>query len=268
VEARIEFYKSNIDRWLPDRNVSILVVAGEKVDREVFESLAFKNVIISNLAAQADSEIAPYAWSQQDLEGLTYKDGEFDYVVVHAGLHHCRSPHRGLLEMYRVARRGIIAFDPADNFTVRMMQRFRIAQVYELVAVESTSGASGGVNNSQIPNFIYRWTEREVRKTINSYAPAGMHRFRFAYGADRPTEEFTRKSVVKRTLVKLLRHAFKLYTLCVPRQGNLFGFMVEKPTLPRDLHAWLTFEGGAVKFIQAGKAECRPAHAQAPTGAR
>ena len=35
-----------------------------------------------------------------------FEDGAFDFVVVHQGLHHCHSPHRGLLEMYRVARRG------------------------------------------------------------------------------------------------------------------------------------------------------------------
>jgi ubiquinone/menaquinone biosynthesis C-methylase UbiE len=54
-------------------------------------------------------EFAPFSWSFQDAEQLSFEDEAFDYVFVHAGLHHCASPHRALLEMYRVARRGIMA---------------------------------------------------------------------------------------------------------------------------------------------------------------
>jgi ubiquinone/menaquinone biosynthesis C-methylase UbiE len=45
----------------------------------------------------------------QDAENLSYDDRAFDLVVVHAGLHPCYSPHRALLEMYRVARRCVVA---------------------------------------------------------------------------------------------------------------------------------------------------------------
>jgi hypothetical protein len=29
----------------------------------------------------------------------------------------------------------------------------------------------GGVKNTPIPNYVYLWTEREVTKTISSFAP-------------------------------------------------------------------------------------------------
>jgi hypothetical protein len=80
VEARLEFYKSNIDRWLPDRNVSILVVAGEKVDREVFESLGFKNVIISTSISQGCGKLTravmPRAGTDKPLDGISERDRE------------------------------------------------------------------------------------------------------------------------------------------------------------------------------------------------
>tara|TARA_B110000438_G_C15780364_1_gene636031 strand:+ start:826 stop:1002 length:177 start_codon:yes stop_codon:yes gene_type:complete len=46
---------------------------------------------------------------------------------------------------------------------------------YELRAVFDNECLHGGVNNSEIPNFVYRWTENEVEKTINTFMPIGMH---------------------------------------------------------------------------------------------
>ena len=53
---------------------------------------------ISNVDESGDV-YAPYAWSRQDAEALDLPDGSFDLAAVSAGLHHCASPHRALLEM-------------------------------------------------------------------------------------------------------------------------------------------------------------------------
>ncbi len=71
----------------------------------------------------------------QDVERLGFTDRAFDFVVVHQGLHHCHSPHRGLLEMYRVARRGVLAFEPRDTRLVRLGVRLGFGQEYEIAAV-------------------------------------------------------------------------------------------------------------------------------------
>ncbi len=110
--ARIEFYKNTISKWIENRNSSILVIGGGETDRSVFNLLGFANVTISNLDERViGDEFAPYQWSYQKAEQLSYGDREFDFVVVHAALHHCESPHRALLEMYRVAKIGAIAFE-------------------------------------------------------------------------------------------------------------------------------------------------------------
>jgi ubiquinone/menaquinone biosynthesis C-methylase UbiE len=46
---------------------------------------------------------------------MAFDDNSFDFAIVHNGLHHCYSPHRGLLELYRVSRQGILVFEPRDT---------------------------------------------------------------------------------------------------------------------------------------------------------
>lgn len=139
-----DFYSETLRRLLNDGwmglDSSVLVVCGAGYDRDVFHGLGFRRVTISNLdsrlASRIDrSEFAPYPWSLQDVESLGFEDGAFDFVVVHQGLHHCHSPHRGLLEMYRVARVGVLAFEPRDTRLVRLGVKLGFGQEYEIAAV-------------------------------------------------------------------------------------------------------------------------------------
>jgi SAM-dependent methyltransferase len=249
MKRRLAFYRDTVSRWIADRSASILVVAGAANDRDVFLGLGFTNVVISNLDAAATGDAtSPYRHSRQDVESLTYRDGEFDYVVVHAGLHHCHSPHRGLLEMYRVAGKAVVGFEPPDNLLVRMMQRAGLAQVYEYTAVSCQAGRAGGVNNSEIPNYIYRWRRRDIEQTILACAPHAAHRFRYAHASDAPTREFVAGSRFKTALVAAGMPLYRLLGACFPRQRNLFAFMIEKPVLTRDLHPWLRREDGEVRY--------------------
>ncbi len=249
MKRRWLFYRNTISKWIPDRGASILIVAGGSTDRDVFLELGFSNVVITNLDREGPNEsTAPYLRSQQNVEALGYRDGQFDYVVVHAGLHHCHSPHRGLLEMYRVAARGVIAFEPPDNVLVRIMQRAGLAQVHEYTAVRCQEGRHGGVNDSEVPNYIYRWTEHEIEKVISSCAPFAAHRFHYAYGSDEPTREFIGSNTVKSAFINLAKPAYRLLGLCFPTQQNLFAFMIDKPDLSRDLHPWLVRDGNEIRF--------------------
>ena len=60
---------------------------------------------------------------------------------------------------------------------MRVAQRLGVVDEYELTAVADNGFAAGGVRNSAVPNYVYRWTEREVEKTIASAAPQRRHRF-------------------------------------------------------------------------------------------
>jgi len=65
------------------------------------------------------------------------------------------------------------------------MIKLNLTQVYEYFGIY-LNGYTGGVNNTKTPNFIYRQTEREIEKTIKSYATNAKHNFKYSYGTRFP----------------------------------------------------------------------------------
>jgi SAM-dependent methyltransferase len=247
-----DFYTDTVRQLLKKGVISaemrILVLCGGRQDREVLERCGLRNVVISNLDTRLQgNEFAPFVWSFQDAEHLTFANGEFDFCIVHSGLHHCHSPHRALLEMYRVARVGILVFEPRDGMLVRLGVRLNLGQEYEVAAVFGNDMSFGGVRNTECPNYVYRWTPNEVRKTIRSFAPVGEHRFGFFYALRVP---WSRLALLRNKLylagVVALLPALKALSLVLPALCNNFGFVVLKPMLPDDLFPWLRLESGRV----------------------
>jgi len=235
-----------IEQGILDCQMRLLVVCGGSADREVLQSLRFTNVVISNLDVRLrGDEFAPFEWSFQDAEKITFGNEEFDFCIAHNGLHHCYSPHRALLEMYRVSRKGLLVFEPRDSLLTRIWIRLNFSQEYEVAAVVGNGYAFGGVRNTSLPNFVYRWTEREIEKTVCSNAPWGTHRFLYRYALRIPWGRLNmlkNKSFLRliQTLLPLVRFFFWLF----PRQANGFAFVVQKSRIPEDLHSWVRVEKG------------------------
>lgn len=253
-EGTQEFYAEVIGRLLRGgvltTDSELLVVCGGLTDRNVLRDYGFARVVISNVdqGAQA-AELAPYEWRYQDAERLSFPDESFDFCVVHSGLHHCYSPHRALLEMYRVARRGLLLFEPYDNVTTRLGVRFKVGQEYEHAAVYYNGYAHGGAGNGPVPNFIYRWTEQEIRKVIHSYAPHARHKIEFMYRMRIPWGQVrARRSRALRLAVRASVPALKALEWCLPKQSNNFAALVHKPQLPAALHPWLRLEAGSIRL--------------------
>lgn len=243
-DDREDFYRRVVDYYLKDRNASVLICGGGSLDKATFAALGFKNVTISNLDVRMKgNEYDPFKWKYENVESLTFEPNSFDYVVIHAAIHHASSPHRALTEMYRVASKGVLAFEARDSWTMRFLERTGVSQVYEHAAVYYNDCEYGGVNNTEIPNYVYRWTERELEKTIQSYAPHSRQRFRYKYGTSFPcTPELERGGRVKWMLLMLVRPFFWLFTRLFPKQQNQFAFFIEKPAVPASLFPWLTFD--------------------------
>src|SRR6266705_3058727 len=194
--------KDLLARGIVKPDMSVLVVCGGEIDKRIFQQLGFTAVTISNLDTRmTGQEFAPYNWSCQDAEALAFPDNSFDVVVVCAGLHHCYSPHRALLEIYRVARRCAMALEARDGFLSRIAVRLGVVDEYELTAVIGNNYAFGGVKNSSVPNYIYRWTEREVVKTIASYAPQAPPRALWFHEFAPPIENLKGRRSMKGLLV-------------------------------------------------------------------
>ena len=216
---RLGFYERVLGELLAEglveRDSRVLVVAGGEVDRRAFAAHGFTDVTLTNLSEDGDEE--------QDAESLTYEDDAFDFAVISAGLHHCASPHRAVLELYRVARRGFLALEARDSSLMRLAQRIGVVDEYELTAVADNGFASGGVRNTQVPNFVYRWTEREVEKTIASAHPQRRHRFVFFRELELPVSVLELGGKSKWALAE---KPLGLVTKAFPSQANLFAFAV------------------------------------------
>ncbi len=253
---RSGFYAATLGRLLADgslsREMSVFVVCGGTADAEVFRSLGFADVTISNLDAADPDAFRPYRWRREDAEALTSGDGAYDLVAVSAGLHHCRSPHRALLEMYRVARRAVFVLESRDSALMRAAMRLGFGDEYEWTAVAAHGCESGGVRNTSVPNYVYRWTEREVEKTIASHAPEARHRIRFFHELEIPLSVLDRRrNRLWGIAARALQLPLRVVGAIAPGQANLFAFVVFKPEIPGDLQPWMTVRDGEVVVNEA-----------------
>jgi len=241
---RAGFVESVADALLADgtlaRSDSVLAVCAGKRERDLLADRGLTEVVISNLDAEAD--MAPFAWSRQDAQDLELGDDSFDFCIVVAGLHQCASPHRALVEMYRVARKGILVVEARDGLLTRAAVRLGAASRYELEAVAAHGGRAGGVNDTSVPNFIYRWKEDEFRKVIRSADPTGEPSFRFFYALDVPGH-VPAASVVE----PVLRTAARV----VPRLANTMAMVALRPAR---LWPWLTRAEGEVTYDHSYRA--------------
>lgn len=250
---RFEFTIEQTEKLITDgvlsTDDSILAVCAGTSERQMFLDLGFDDVTISNLDDRMTAEeYAPYSWSCEDAHHLSFSDGEFDFVFVADGLHHCNAPHQALLEMYRVARKGIIVVESRDNLLMRLAMRLNLTPTYELEGVVVHDCTHGGVNNTSIPNYIYRWTEREFEKTIRSNDPTGRLTFRYFYGLNLPFwHAEVKKSRLKYYILRLSQPILRLGVWLFRKQCNSFAMVAIKPG-PEDIWPWLLNEGEAFRL--------------------
>ena len=212
----------------------VLVVCGGVRDEASLREAGLRNFELSNIGG--DVEV--------DVENLSYPDAAFDAVIVHSGLHHCASPHRGLLEMYRVAKKCIILFEPADNLVTRLGQRLGIGQTYEFAAVQGNRLECGGWRNTSVPNWVYRFTASEIRQTINCAVPFGPHRFSFHYRTRIPWRQLrVRHNKLPLMLAAIAAPVLRLLDAVGPVASNNLAAVIVKPDLPAGKFPWVEQRG-------------------------
>lgn len=228
------FYVTVLNRLISAGTISttdsVLVICGGPLDETVMKQVGFSDFTVTNL----DSGMAN---QRQDAENLSYDDGSFDVVIVHAGLHHCYSPHRGLLEMYRVCRKAAVAFEARDSLMMRAAVRLGLTLRYETNSI-TADGQHGGVADTGVPNFIYRWTEREVQKTVASFDPSQIPHIQFFYDLRIPIQRFSQNGNHLLRMVGLMVEPLsKVFAAVLPKQCNEFAFAAVKTGR---LQSWIT----------------------------
>jgi SAM-dependent methyltransferase len=194
-----------------------------------------------------------------DLEKLPVADASYDLVLAHEVLHHCRSPHAALVEMLRVSRRNIVFMEPNDSLAMRWLIRLRLSTPYELPAVIHNDYKKGGVNNTDIPNFIYRWDPRTIYQTVAACLPErefGLYLRRYwdfnITAEDLERRRETRIGVITKVtgprLFMGLLHGFQAVANSLPwiaGQGNKFFACITKQNA---LKPWIVERDGALGF--------------------
>jgi SAM-dependent methyltransferase len=245
---------------------SVLIVGGSLADAKFLVDLGFGDLTLTNLGSQLSSfeaeEVPGIKFKTIDAEEIDLPDRSYDFVFVHESLHHCRSPHRALCEMVRVARRHVVMLEPNDSLLMSTLVRLNFSAPYETAAVIDNDFSSGGVRDSNIPNYLYRWTGREVAKTVAAYAPerpVNVSAYPYWDFNTLPREVDLRTDtrigmltgvVGTNRFLTGLRAAQKVLNLVAPlrRQGNKFFACI---SIVDDLQPWLTRSGGDVEFNRA-----------------
>jgi SAM-dependent methyltransferase len=222
---------------------SILAVCAGKDERRLFEDLHRRSVLLTSLdPIMATDSFAPYSSRLADVRDLPFDAGSFDFVFVSDGLHHCDSPHAALVEMYRVAKKGVIVFESRDGALMRAAVRLGFTGDYEVGAVIANGGTCAGVNYTEIPNFVYRWTEREFYKVVACADPTGRPEARYYYGFNLPPRNYRG---LKAFAYRLATGTARLLATVFRSQCNSFCMVALKP---KELYPWLEHRDGAVRF--------------------
>jgi SAM-dependent methyltransferase len=256
-----------------DATDRILIVGGSYRDANVVYRAGFRSITLSNIEPMADAERKPMEDAEltllyADLESLSFPDDSYDVVLAHEVLHHCRSPHRALLEMLRVSRKHVILMEPNDSLTMRALIRMRFSFPYELPAVTSNNYEKGGVQNSSIPNYIYRWDRRGVYQAAAAYLPESefaLHvRQYWDFNVDK--QELAKRSETRiGSITKIFGpgvflaglRLFQLVMNSLPwlsGQGNKFFACINKQD---KLKPWITRNGDQLDFNRSYRAATR-----------
>jgi SAM-dependent methyltransferase len=242
-----------------DVNENVLIIGGTQEDADSLSFCGFHHITLSNIhGVRHDPNSLPVI--AVDAEDIKLPDNSYDVIFFHEVIHHCRSPHRALCEMLRVAKRRVLMMEPNDSAFMRLLCSLRFSFPYEIFAVVNNDYERGGVRNSQIPNFIFRWNAWAVLQLTSAF----MAEYKPQIYAD-PYWDFNanEKSLADRKQTKIglitgiigarnflrILHGMQWVLNRVPmlrNEGNKFFCSIEKSS---KLQPWLKLDSGGTAIF-------------------
>ncbi len=219
---RWDFYKKNLQKYIK-KDKSILIIGGSEREHSLFSELNFNNFTISNYNPVKKNN---YDVIHVDATNIEFPSESFDYVITHASIHHMNKPHAAILEMYRVSKIGILIIEGNDSLIMRLSGKLNFSEEFEVSSVDKENNR-GGVNESGIPNYVYRWSEREIYKTLTSFDPEKIHKILFEYQNDLKNPG-AQKKINKKILLLIMKLFLKIYFIFFRKQQNLMSIFVDK----------------------------------------
>jgi len=100
----------------------------------------------------------------QNAESLSYKDGEFDYVLCKESYHHFPRPYAALYEMMRVAKKAILVIEPQDPVSKMSLLLWTVNILSMLNPKFVQKVWKNRFSYEKVGNFVYKVSEREFEK--------------------------------------------------------------------------------------------------------
>ncbi len=220
---RKKFYTNQILRFIKNKDSQILVLGAGALDRQVFDEIEYKNVTFSNIENSNEKDLNFY----ENIHDIKIKSNTYEYCIAHACIHHSSRPHSAILELYRVCSKGALIIEANDSLLSKLACKCNLSEEYELSAVEKNE-TKGGVDNTNIPNYVYRWTEREITKLMKSYRPDLKHKIFFDYGYQ-----------IKFTQSKIVKFLFDIFFFIFSKQKNLLAIYIDKDNENLKYNDWI-----------------------------
>lgn len=233
--------RDHLDRGVIRPSDSVLVQFAGTFDEQVCKEVGLTNVSFVNIAP--DSPSSEVGGQVIDAHQMPYPSAGYDHVMGHSGLHHCSRPHEALHEMYRIARKTVLFVENQDSAFMRAATKAGVVGWYELAAVVADGYDTGGVDGTGVPNFVYRWTRRDLHKAVAAFDPAydlpiEIHT-EWNLGTGRVAAEVLKRKLRlgDQAATRVFTNGQRVLNKLAARQGNIFAATIRKDLAT--LHPWM-----------------------------
>ena len=234
--SRWNFYKKNFKNYI-NKDSNFLLISASLYEVKILKELGYLNFSITYHDEDEKNQFLDFGFKENinlfksDLRDLSFKDKSFDYTITNATIHHIDLPHKAITELYRVAIRGVLVMESTDSFIMRLATKIKLAEEFEVSSVNEDKN-TGGLLDTAIPNYVYRWTEKEILKLLKSFDPKNINFVNFDYASDL-TNFKTRDSYIENILLKILIIMGKIFFFFFKKQQNCMSIFVDKTKIKK-----------------------------------
>jgi len=223
------FYKKNFEDFV-EKKSNILIISASSKEINVLKELGYYNFSITFHDSNEKEKLIELGFEENknlfkaDIRNLPFENNAFDYVITNATIHHVDIPHKAVTEMYRISSKGTLIIESNDSIVMQLATKMKLAEEFEISSVE---GNTGGLLDTGIPNYVYRWTEREVQKLLMAFDPKNINTIYFNYENDLTNFNFN-NGLFKKVFLKILIFFSRMYFLVFKKQQNCMSIFIDK----------------------------------------
>ena len=223
------FYKKNFEDFV-EKKSNILIISASSKEINVLKELGYYNFSITFHDSNEKEKLTELGFEENknlfkaDIRNLPFENNAFDYVITNATIHHVDIPHKAVTEMYRISSKGTLIIESNDSIVMQLATKMKLAEEFEISSVE---GNTGGLLDTGIPNYVYRWTEREVQKLLMAFDPKNINTIYFNYENDLTNFNFN-NGLFKKVFLKILIFLSRMYFSVFKKQQNCMSIFIDK----------------------------------------